>query len=299
MSRIVSVGECMVELAPHAQADTYRMGIAGDTLNTAWYLRKLMPANWHIDYFTAVGKDGASKRATDFLEKSGIGTDHVITHETRTIGLYLIELDKGERTFSYWRGQSAARTLADDKAPLEAAFENADIVYLSGITIAILDKQARDKLFSVLSKYRKNGGQVVFDSNLRPKLWDTTHEMKETVMQFASISDIVLPSFDDEADWFGDVDLQATAKRYADSGVKTVIVKNGSNTMLGISGSQSVLVSPQKITDIVDTTAAGDSFNAGFLNAFLQGKDLETSMQEAANLAGKVVQKSGALVDLN
>lgn len=289
----------MVELAPHAEADTYRMGIAGDTLNTAWYLRKLMPDDWQIDYFTAVGQDGASKRATDFLTKSDIGTSHIIVRSDRTIGLYLIELDDGERTFSYWRGQSAARTLADEKAPLEAALEGANIAYLSGITIAILDKPARANLFSVLSKFRKNGGQVVFDSNLRPKLWNTTDEMTETVMQFASISDIVLPSYDDEADWFGDTDLQATAKRYADCGVKTVIVKNGSDTMLGVSGNERVVVSPEKIIKIVDTTAAGDSFNAGFLNAFLQDKDLETSMREAANLAGKVVQKSGALVDLD
>jgi len=154
-------------------------------------------------------------------------------------------------------------------------------------------------LLEVLSTYRANGGQVVFDSNLRPKLWNSTDEMKEAVMQFASISDIVLPSFDDEADWFGDKDLQTTAKRYGDCGVKTVIVKNGSQTMLGVSGTESILITPEKITNIVDTTAAGDSFNAGFLNAFLQGNDLETSMRAAALLAGSVVQKSGALVELD
>lgn len=299
MNRIVSVGECMVELAPHAEPNIYRMGIAGDTLNTAWYLRKLMPDDWHIDYFTAVGKDGASKRAVDFLKASGIGTEHIIHHSKRTIGLYLIELNKGERTFSYWRGQSAARTLADEKAPLEAALHGANIAYLSGITIAILEKEDRDRLFSILSDYHKKGGRVVFDSNLRPKLWTTTDEMKNAVMQFASISDIVLPSYDDEADWFEDIDLEATAKRYTDCGVNTVIVKNGSDTMLGVSGAESVLVTPEKVTNVVDSTAAGDSFNAGFLNAYLQGNDLETSMREAAQLAGKVVQKSGALVDLD
>lgn len=299
MNRIVSVGECMVELAPHAELNTYRMGIAGDTLNTAWYLRKLMPDDWHIDYFTAVGKDGASKRAIDFIKASGIGVDHIIQHSSRTIGLYLIELDKGERTFSYWRGQSAARTLADEKAPLETAFHGADTAYLSGITIAILEKTARDKLHSILSDHRTKGGRVVFDSNLRPKLWATTDEMKNAVMQFASISDIVLPSFDDEADWFGDADIEATAKRYTDSGVKTVIVKNGSDRMLGVSGAESVFITPEKIINVVDSTAAGDSFNAGFLNAFLQGKDLNTSMHEAAELAGKVVQKSGALVEFD
>ena len=299
MNRIISIGECMVELAPHAEPDTYRMGIAGDTLNTAWYLRMLMPDDWHIDYFTAIGEDGASKRAVDFLKKSNLGTDHIIYRSDSTIGLYLIELNNGERTFSYWRGQSAARTLANDKAPLEAALKDATIAYLSGITIAILEKNDRDRLLEVLSTYRANGGQVVFDSNLRPKLWNSTDEMKEAVMQFASISDIVLPSFDDEADWFGDKDLQTTAKRYGDCGVKTVIVKNGSQTMLGVSGTESILITPEKITNIVDTTAAGDSFNAGFLNAFLQGNDLETSMRAAALLAGSVVQKSGALVELD
>lgn len=298
MKRIVSVGECMVELAPLAEPDLYRMGIAGDTLNTAWYLRKLMPDDWHIDYFTAVGKDGASKRAINFLKNANIGTDYIIEHPSKTIGLYLIELQNGERSFSYWRGQSAARTLAAQSAPLEAALNGAAVAYISGITIAILDKTDRDRLMSVLFDFRSKGGCVVFDTNLRPKLWSSPEEMKDAIMQTASLSDIVLPSYEDEADWFGDKDLKATVDRYTNRGAKTVIVKNGSGTIFGICGEETALVTPEKITNIVDTTSAGDSFNAGFLAAHLQGSKLETAIQNATNLAGKVVTKSGALVDL-
>ena len=114
--RVVCVGECMVELAP-AGDGLLRQGFAGDTFNTAWYLKRLRP-DWQVDYLSAVGSDAISDAMLGFMAAAGIGTDHVARRTERTVGLYLITLDKGERSFSYWRSQSAARTLADDPVAL-------------------------------------------------------------------------------------------------------------------------------------------------------------------------------------
>ena len=195
--RFVAIGECMVEMAPQVQPDHYRMGFAGDTLNTAWYLRQLIDDNKSVDYFTAIGTDVASDRLMTFLIDAGIGTQHILRRDDRTLGLYLIQLTMGERSFSYWRGQSAARTLAVDPAVLAAAIAGADLVYFSGITLAILPPSDRINLLKTLAYYRISGGQVAFDSNLRPKLWNTTKVMKDWVMRAAAVSDIVLPSHDD------------------------------------------------------------------------------------------------------
>ena len=296
MTRILSIGEAMIEMAPAGPNSTYQMGFAGDTMNTAWYLRRLLPAGDEVSYFTAVGTDAASDQMIDFLCEAGIGTEHIQRREDLTVGLYMIQLEDGERSFSYWRGQSAAKGLADDLSALEAALKRSDIAYFSGISIAILPDPGREKLFTALSAFRKNGGQVVFDPNLRPRLWENDADMTRVVMQAAALSDTVLPSHEDEATWFKDADPEATAQRYLDQGASCVIVKNGSGQMLAVDGGVSSTHDPVSVAQVMDTTAAGDSFNAGFLAAQISGASLADAVAEGAILAAKVVQARGALV---
>lgn len=294
--KLAAIGECMVEMAPTGETATYRIGFAGDTLNTAWYLRRAMGADWGIDYVTAVGTDATSDAMVGFLASSGLGTGRIQRRADRTVGLYMIELQDGERHFSYWRGQSAAKTLADNPDELTACLDGTDVIFFSGITVAILPPAARDTLFSVLRAKRQSGVTVVFDPNLRPKLWANGDEMCAAIMQAAAESDIVLPSYEDEAEWFGDTSLAATADRYRAVGCETIIVKNGGGSMLIVEGDKTHAVAPQIVTNVVDTTAAGDSFNAGFLAFYLTGSNAADSAMAGAHLAAQVIQNRGALV---
>ncbi len=299
MTRIVAIGECMVEMAPLAQAGTYQMGFAGDTMNTAWYLRKLLPDTDQIDYLTAVGTDAISDQMVGFFNDAGIGTTHIERQADKTVGLYMVQLQDGERSFSYWRGQSAARALAQDDAALNRSLAGADMAYFSGITIAILPDEDRHRLMSALAAFRANGGEVVFDPNLRPRLWNSPEQMTTAVMEAAAISDTVLPSHEDEATWFADADPAATAQRYADSGASMIIVKNGAGQMLAWHDGEVSHHTPSTVAKVVDTTAAGDSFNAGFLAGRVGGKSVADSVNAAAKLAAKVVQARGALVSID
>jgi hypothetical protein len=74
--RILSIGECMVELAPLGEG-TCRQGFAGDTFNMASYLARLLTADWQVDYLTAVGDDAMSARMIGVMQTQGIGTHHV------------------------------------------------------------------------------------------------------------------------------------------------------------------------------------------------------------------------------
>ncbi|SFR46614.1 sugar kinase [Litoreibacter janthinus] len=298
MTRIIAIGECMVEMAPSESQGEYRMGFAGDTMNTAWYLRKLLPPSDHVDYLTAVGSDATSAKMTGFLEEAGIGTGQIARRDGLTVGLYMISLADGERSFSYWRGQSAARTLAQDAAALDAALDGADVAYFSGITLAILPDDDRARLLEALSKFRAKGGDVVFDPNLRPGLWPSSEAMTDAVMQAAAVSSTVLPSHEDEATWFGDADTAATAQRYVSCGAQTVIVKNGPDEMLAWDAGTTSTHAPVAAVKVVDTTAAGDSFNAGFLASRIAGQPLDVSINAAANLAARVIQARGALADV-
>lgn len=296
MTRIVCIGECMVELAPTAKDGDYQMGFAGDTMNTAWYLRRLLGTDHQVDYVTAVGTDPRSSQMIDFLRNAGLGTDHIARRPDRTVGLYMIQLNNGERSFSYWRDQSAARTLAQDTTLLKDALKGADIALFSGITVAIMPEGDRARFFTLLSDFKAAGGTVVFDPNLRPKLWSSKEEMTGTIMQAATVSSISLPSYEDEAVWFSDTDSAATATRYAKAGARTVIVKNGPAEILIQDANTFATVRPERIETVIDTTAAGDSFNAGYLAAILQGASETDAAAAGAALAGKVIRSRGALV---
>ena len=296
MTRIISVGEAMVELSASDQPDLWRLGVAGDTLNTAWYLRRLMPRDWQIDYLTRVGTGEFSQKLVDFLTAEGIGTDHVARDPDREIGLYAISLKDGERSFSYWRDSSAARRLADDAGALTRALQGARMAYLSGITLAILPAEGRQTLMQALIQARKAGTTVVFDPNLRPRLWADAATMRATIQQAASHADLILPSFDDEASHFGDSDPQATIARYLAVGSGHVVVKNGGGPM-AFDGTQGQGRLPDLRPEAaIDTTAAGDSFNAGYLAAWLQGADCHAAIMAGHDLSRKVIRHRGALV---
>ncbi|MDH4442551.1 MAG: sugar kinase [Rhizobium sp.] len=299
MGRIVAIGECMGELSETDAPGMLSMGFAGDTLNTAWYLKRSLGADWQIDYLTAVGTDTLSQRMIDFLAGEGIGTGHVRRIPDKTIGLYHISLKDGERSFTYWRNDSAARKLAGDPAAIATALHDADVAYWSGITLAILPPAGRLALLEALSQFAGRGGLVVFDPNLRPRLWDNLDSMRGWIHRAAAVSSLCLPSFDDEATHFGDATPGDTAARYRDQGTARVVVKNGPGDVTLVDGSGSLMtVAVPAAAVTVDTTAAGDSFNAGYLAAELAGASMAEATSTGSALARAVIGARGALVRL-
>lgn len=291
---LLCIGECMVEMAPLGDS-TYRMGFAGDTFNTAWYARKLFPEDWSVDYFTAVGDDSSTGEMLEFMEASNIGTDNITRLKGETVGLYMIQLKDGERSFSYWRNNSAARQLAANVERLTAITASAGIIYFSGITLAILSSEHRANLFLALKTARAAGAKIAFDPNLRPRLWTNNATMCATITEAAALSDIVLPSFEDEAIYFGDSTPTVTAARYA---APTVIVKNGENEVLIVEGGITQTYTPVSVENVIDSTAAGDSFNAGFFSALVAGGSAMDGVVKGARTSAKVITQRGALVTL-
>lgn len=296
--RIASIGECMVEMAPASEPGQFRQSFAGDTLNTLWYIRQVRP-DWAARYVSRVGQDQISDEMVAMMDRAGIETDHIQRDGDRTVGLYLISLKNGERSFSYWRSQSAARRLADDPAQVARALDNVDVVFFSGITLAILDDTRQVALLQGLAEARQAGKTIAFDPNLRPKLWPDAARMRDGIMAGAAVADIVLPSFDEEAEHFGDATLEATSARYLSSGARGVIVKNGPGAAHFVLNGQSGQVTPEPVTKIVDTTSAGDSFNAGLLAGLAKYASAEEAIGLASRVARQVIGQKGALVTLD
>ena len=229
------------------------------------------------------------------FEASGCGTGYVQRDPARQLGLYLIALADGERSFTYWRETSAARRLADDAVLLGAALEAAEVIYFSGITLAIIPSAGRELLIRLVAEATRRGALTAFDPNIRTALWSDPAVMRESMTRAASASTVVLPSYSDEAAAFGDGTPTATAARYAAAGAREVVVKDGAADTIVFASGRTVAVTPQLVA-VVDTTGAGDSFNGAYLAARLNGLPPEAAAREGQRVAGIVVGRQGAIV---
>lgn len=292
---LLSIGECMVEMAQTGDG-TYRQGFAGDTFNMAWHARRALDGSWDVQYFTTVGDDDFSARMLAFMAQQGIGTGHIARLAKRAPGLYMIALNNGERSFTYWREASAARSLADDVGRLEAAVGAADAIFFSGITLAILPAPARRSFLQVMAGAKAAGKIVAFDSNIRQRLWNSAPELRQTIGDAAQVATLALPTGEDEYQLFEDRDAEAVARRYRLWGVAEVVVKCGADPAIISHGISIERIGPSAKVVPVDTTGAGDSFNGTYIAARLGGDGPEAAARKAHANAARVIQAYGALV---
>lgn len=294
--RVLCVGECMVEFIRRHDG-AWSQGFAGDSFNVAWAFWALLPPSAEVSYLTRVGTDALSDAMLRMFEEAGNTTDHIARDQQRTAGLYTIQTDpSGERSFSYWRSESAARSLARDEAALRNALRWADLVYLSGITLAILPPEDRARLMSCIGQCGGREFKVAFDPNIRLRLWESPAVAAREVAAAAKLSDIVLPTHDDEATTYGDVNAVATLARYAELGVPEIVVKDGTRPSLYLADGRTGVVSVQPVAQPVDTTGAGDSFNGAYLAARLAGLPQKMSIRPAQQVSACVVGHRCALV---
>ena len=296
IKKIACIGEVMVELIV-AGKDSAVLNVAGDTYNTAVYLARLLGGQG-VSYVTALGRDSFSDRAAAQIAREGLDTDHVTRHDSRNIGLYAIETDAaGERRFTYWRGDSAARTLFSDPATA-VDLDTFDLVFLSGITLAILPPQSRVNLMAALDAFRVGGGQVAYDSNHRPRLWESPQMARDVNAQMWRRTDIALPSVDDEMLIYGETGAAEVLARLSAHGLLRGALKRGPLGPVGLSGQGRDAPFPP-VTKVVDTTAAGDSFNAGFLSQITLGQTQEMALFTGHAIASQVIQAKGAIVPVS
>lgn len=303
--RIAVIGECMLEMnlggdcrSHHSEARlAAALSFGGDSLNTALYMSRLGTA---VEYVTALGDDHLSDWMIRQWQAEGIGCDLVKREANGTPGLYLIETDtSGERTFHYWRDRSPARRLLDNPIAARQLFEQLrgfSAVYLSGISLAILSPYGRECLFDFLAEFRHAGGKVIFDGNYRPRLWGSETLTRKAYEQMYRLTDIALPTMEDEMTLFGDTSADSIVTRLQDWGIGEVVLKMGPDgCIVACKNNEPQLVAAEKVTPL-DTTAAGDSFNAGYLYRRLAGDSAEAAAKSGHILASTVIQYRGAII---
>lgn len=300
-NKIAVIGECMLEISSLASGDEQhalpaQLSYGGDTLNTSIYLARL---GVEVDYVTALGDDSMSAWMLAQWREEGVGCNLVARYPDSVPGLYMIQVDgHGERSFLYWRENSPATRLFDDPVTASVLFDKLlgyPQIYLSGITLALYAEPARHRLFDFLARYRDQGGKVIFDGNYRPRLWAGPEVARDAYEHMYRVCDLVLPTDEDEAMLFGIEEPQAVLKRLRSYGVEEVILKMGANGCWIGNDCETEWLASESV-EVVDSTAAGDSFNAGYMAAKFGGSTATEAAVVAHKLASTVIRYRGAII---
>jgi 2-dehydro-3-deoxygluconokinase len=298
--KLAAIGECMVELSRRTGDEgAYDRRFGGDTLNTATYLARLTGGMARVSYVTRLGDDSLSGAMIASWQDEGIDCSLSPRMTGRLPGLYMIETSPaGERSFLYWRQNAPAREILDgDCDALLAALMGMDVVYFSGITVAILRDHGRQVLTDLLRDRQARGLANVFDSNYRKSLWQDAPEARRWMEAVMTHCSLLLISSEDMVAIHGE---EAPAgdwiDRLARLGPADIVVKDGGFNVHtqanGVRGHFRLAHDDHP----VDTTGAGDSFNAGFLAATLRRQSTAEAVAAGHRLASRVIRHRGAII---
>lgn len=295
MQKIVLMGECMLELR-QAKDGLMNQSFAGDTFNTAVYMKRTF-AQQDIAFMTAVGQDTISQQMVSACSSEKLNNQHIYPNSDRNPGIYLVQTDEqGERSFLYWRDSSAAKQVmqfVDQQAISELC--KADMFFFSGISIAILEPQDRPAFWAMLTQLKEAGVKIGFDPNYRPRLWNNADEAKTEFAKAYAASDIMMPGVDDFKQLYAIETLDDILAFCQPFDITELVLKNGPESVYCQLDGKLTHVAITPVTNVVDTTSAGDSFNGVYLGARLAGKDITSSVNLASSAAGIVIQHPGAI----
>jgi 2-dehydro-3-deoxygluconokinase len=294
MARVIAIGECMVELSLIDGANAV-VGYAGDVFNTAVYLSRL---GIEVDFATALGSDDPfSDGIVERLNAEGVGDDLIPRVIGRPPGLYAIERDAaGERRFFYWRDQAPVRQLFElaDLNRLAAALRRADLIYFSGVTLAVLGEAGRARLLGLVADAVGHGARVALDPNYRSRLWPSADVARTSLEAFAPHCAFLSVSAPDLTSLY-DAPMRSIAAEWAARGTEVVTRADDLAVEVYLAG-EVQRVPPGPRVSAVDTTGAGDSFNAGYLATRLTGGSPKAAVEAGRRISAAVVQRIGAII---
>jgi 2-dehydro-3-deoxygluconokinase len=289
---VLVVGEPLVELLEDPPG-TIRRGFGGDALNLCVYLKREEPG-LDVVLATAVGDDPDSEALLALCRDEGIDLSQIRRVAGAELGRYRVTIDAtGERSFTYERSRSPFRgTIDGDDALPDVA--GVDMLCFSGISVAVLHDAGRRRLLAYATAVHERGGTVVYDPNHRPALW-ADDDASAWTRRVVPIVDVVLASAEDGRRLTDGDTPAAIAEAFRAMGAREVVVTDGSDPCVVVAEGIVVDVAPTVPEQVIDTTAAGDAFDAGYLAARLRGESPSVSSRAGHAAAANAVGHRGAL----
>lgn len=271
---VIGIGETMVLFTPEKNgqmryARDFSSRIAGAETNTLIGLSKL---GHKVGWISKVGDDEFGASILSFVKGEGVDVSQVKMEKNAPTGVFFKEMVNQERVnVYYYRKNSAASLIAIEDID-EAYLSQAKYLYITGITPA-LSISCREAIFAAIHIAKKQNTTVVFDPNVRRKLWED-QEAISVLKRIAKEADIVLPGESEGAFLFGTKNCEEIAAAFHQLGAKIVIVKLGERGAYYSAGSEKGYVPAFKVKEVVDPVGAGDGFCAGVLSGFLDERPI-------------------------
>lgn len=290
MKKVIALGDVNLDITlylpefPREGSDyaadpvTYHTG--GSAANTAMTLANLgVP----VALITRVGRDPFSQVVLAELQAAGVNLDWVQVDEHRVAGVMVVAVAPGgEKTMMGGRG---ANQFLDLEALPADEIRSASLLHVSGY--CFLEDLQRSAALRAMHIAREAGVSVSLDPGLNPVL-----RARNSVVEGLALSDLVFANAPEATELTGESDLLKAVEGLRSSGPRTVAIKLGGEGCLVSAGATLVRIPAFPVTP-VDTTGAGDAWNAGFLTGCLAGESIEVCGFLANAAAASAVEKVG------
>lgn len=284
MSRIWVTGDAVVDLIPDGDQHYLRCA-GGAPANVAVGAARLGVESGFIG---RVGNDPLGRFMMQTLQAENVDTHHMILDDHHQTSTVIVDLDRGERSFTFMVNPSADQFLSLEDLPV---FKKGD--WLHCCSIALINDPSRSTTIEAIKRVKAAGGFFSFDPNLRESLWESEDEMKVVVNEVMAMADVLkiseeeltlltdIPSLKDATDFI--------TKKYPE---KLIIITMGKLGAYYNFHDTNEIISGKPIQP-VDTTGAGDAFVGGLLAGLVK----EKNWQSGNNLVQVIRQAnaSGAL----
>ncbi|MFC0473296.1 sugar kinase [Halalkalibacter kiskunsagensis] len=290
---VVTIGESMAVFSPDSSplmryAATYSRKYGGAESNVAIGLTRL---GHNVGWISKVGNDELGKGLLSFIRGEGVDVSRVKVDAYAPTGLYFKEVrNANDVRVQYYRSGSAASQMNVSDID-ESYIVKAKYLHITGITPA-LSESCYETVMKMIAIAKENDVKVVFDPNLRKKLW-SEERAREVLLEIASKSDIVLPGVAEGEFMFGDNDPEALGKLFINHGASLVIIKIGAKGAYYFTNEESELVAGFPVEQVIDPVGAGDGFAAGVLSGLLDELPLDKVVERGNAIGAMATQIPG------
>ncbi|MEI3612763.1 sugar kinase [Pseudogracilibacillus sp. SO30301A] len=289
---VITLGESMVLFTPDSMglmrhSSSFTRKVAGAESNVAIGLSRL---GHQVGWISKVGKDEFGKTILSFIRGEGVDTSHVIEDETRPTGVFFKELTSAHNVqIYYYRNHSAASYMKPEELN-EEYIGNSKFLHITGITPA-LSTDCYSTVMTAIEIAKSRGVKVSFDPNIRKKLW-SDKKAKETLLEIACKSDIVMPSVSEAQFLLETNDIQKQGDSLLNKGPSIVIIKNSSKGTYYFTNTEKGFTQNFSVEE-VDPVGAGDAFAAGFLSGLLNKFSIKKAVERGNAMGALAVTVSG------
>ncbi len=264
-------------------AEDIRLSTGGDAFNEAIILSGL---GKQVQLRTVIGTDAAGRFIQDRCQENGIemGPDCIRQGLSTGINVVLVT-DDGERHFlTNANGSLRNLTLSDVSEPFP---DSARVACFASLFVSPkIGPGEMEILFSQI----KAQGKILCADLTKCKQGETLADLAPALRYV----DYLFPNAEEACLLTGMSTPEAAAEAFLSAGVSHVIIKSGAKGCYVRDASTFAWVSPEAAGPIVDSTGAGDSFAAGFLNALLEDEPILTCAQEGNRCGARCIRQMGA-----